>query len=117
MSMVEVTAYINVDSDYWTPWEPGKRLATDPALTMTVNAKDPMEAAMRMWVIGNRMDEDAAGRTWPSGVRSLSIGDVVVIGETALAVAHVGWKPVSLSAVEPGDRSLMVEAGHARATD
>ncbi|QEN17626.1 hypothetical protein ACRDU6_00445 (plasmid) [Mycolicibacterium sp. ELW1] len=30
-----------------------------------------------------------------AGHRSLSVGDVVVIGETAWAVASVGWNPVS----------------------
>jgi hypothetical protein len=32
------------------------------------------------------------------GRRSLSVGDVVVVGEIAYAVDRVGWKPVSISA-------------------
>jgi hypothetical protein len=117
MSQIEVTAYVNVDSDYWATWEPGMRLATDAELTMVVNAEDPLQAANEIWVIGNRQGKDEAGRTWPSGVRSLSVGDVVVVGETALAVERYGWKQVSLQGVTPGDRAMMVQAGHARATD
>lgn len=30
-----------------------------------------------------------------AGHRSLSVGDVVVIGETAWVVAPIGWKPIS----------------------
>lgn len=30
-----------------------------------------------------------------AGHRSLSVGDVVVIGETAWAVASIGWNPIS----------------------
>ena len=33
-------------------------------------------------------------------MRSLSVGDVVVVGEVAYACASVGWEPVSLQAVQ-----------------
>ncbi|KQH76617.1 hypothetical protein AO501_10530 [Mycobacterium gordonae] len=37
-----------------------------------------------------------------AGHRSLSVGDVVVTGETAWAVESVGWKPVSADAMAAG---------------
>lgn len=37
-----------------------------------------------------------------AGHRSLSVGDVVVTGETAWAVAPIGWKPVSADTLTAG---------------
>ncbi len=57
-------------------------------------------------MIGNRMDRDDAGREWPSNVRSLSMGDVIVIGEQAWDAVAIGWNPVDvgdlLRSLDPG---------------
>lgn len=37
-----------------------------------------------------------------AGHRSLSVGDVVVTGETAWVVAPIGWKPISADALTAG---------------
>lgn len=47
-----------------------------------------------------QLNIDEPDHTWAqyyrlAGHRSLSVGDVVVIGETAWVVAPIGWKPIS----------------------
>lgn len=37
-----------------------------------------------------------------AGHRSLSVGDVVVTGETAWVVAPIGWKPISAATLTAG---------------
>ena len=54
-----------------------------------------LAVAETVWMIGNRMGVDANGNAWPAGVRSMSVADVIVIGETAYKCAHVGWEPIS----------------------
>lgn len=46
------------------------------------------------WELGNRMISDDDARRWPSQRRSMSIGDVVVIGETAWKAISIGWETV-----------------------
>ena len=44
---------------------------------------------------GNARGEELSRRYYQRELRSLSKGDVVVVGEVALAVASIGWTPVS----------------------
>ena len=44
--------------------------------------------------VGNRMCRDFDGVPGPSNTRSLSMGDVLVIGERAYTALSVGWTPV-----------------------
>ena len=73
-------------------------------------------AANAMWAIGNRERADLDGQTWPSDVRSLSVGDVLYIADPVsavriLAVARLGWREVP----QPPDR-LQVELAGTEAT-
>jgi len=69
-------------------------------------AADPEEIAEEAFAICNghpcdARGEDLARRYYARELRSVSKGDVVAVGEVALAVASVGWIPVrgSLHAV------------------
>jgi hypothetical protein len=62
-------------------------------------AADPEEIAEEAFAICNGHPSDAAGedlarRYYARELRSVSKGDVVAVGEVALAVASVGWIPV-----------------------
>lgn len=65
-----------------------------------VDAIDEQEALDKAWVIGNREGFDIDGLDWPRQFRSMSISDVVIIGETAYACEPVGWRVVDLRKVE-----------------
>lgn len=70
-------------------------------------------AAEAMFAIGNRMAADTEGRTWPSDVRSLSVGDVLYVARNddsavqILACARAGWTEVP----QPPDRRQVELAG------
>ena len=81
------------------PWEPGRPLVAEPQLgSFFVTSDGPEGAAEVLFGIGNRMGADDDGRIWPSSVRSLSVGDVVVVvardsnkRQAVLTVNPVGW--------------------------
>jgi hypothetical protein len=81
-------------------WTPGVPLAGDIRTHVEVEAQTWEEALEKVWEVGNRMGSDHPGRTWSSDVRSVSIGDVVVLvlPETsefrAFAVRSLGWEEV-----------------------
>jgi len=70
-------------------------------------------AAEMMFVVGNREGDDDCGQSWPSDIRSLSVGDLVEIrggGQVAyLAVAHVGYDDVP----EPTNTRVPIEGSYA----
>ncbi|RAV17491.1 hypothetical protein DQP57_00245 [Mycobacterium colombiense] len=56
---------------------------------------------MLLKIVFSQLNKDDPGTTWAqeyrrNGNRSLSVGDVVVIGETAYACEPMGWKRVTL---------------------
>lgn len=57
-----------------------------------------------MWAVGNRMDADHIGHRYPGTSRSLSVGDVIVIGEQAFAVASTGFDRVEVPKATPRRR-------------
>ena len=65
--------------------------------------------AEAIWAVGNRVGADVSGVEWPSNVRSLSVGDVMVVGEAAFAVDHFGVKPITSE-----DLQHSLEHGRAR---
>lgn len=64
-----------------------------------VHAKDSEAAAEAMFAVGNRQVPDVRGTIWPSNVRSVSTGDLVVVqtmGDRRLFVVQgMGWKDVT----------------------
>ena len=80
-------------------WQQGDEIATYDH-DLLVIAGDPYAAAEKVFAIGNRQGEDMTGRIWASDIRSLSVGDVLLItdaehGETkALSVEGLGWEQI-----------------------
>ena len=105
--MITVTTWHNVAVDAegrhiamldgYRPGDPMVRVFTyqaDPA------GRPPEEIAEEAFAICNGHPRDAAGeglsrRYYERELRSLSVGDVVVTGEVALAVGRVGWELVT----------------------
>jgi len=46
-------------------------------------------------------ERDHARRYRAAGHRSLSVGDVVIVGEIALSCEPVGWVPVTVPSIDP----------------
>jgi hypothetical protein len=71
-------------------------LTTAADLRLRVDADSPQDAAEQAFAVGNRQAADTDGRSWPGEVRSVSVGDLLVVeadghGTTCLAVAPSGW--------------------------
>jgi hypothetical protein len=129
--MITVTVWHNVAVDGqghhtgmlegYQPGDPVVRVFTYQAAP----AGSPEETAEEAFAICNGHPRDARGedlarRYYQRELRSLSKGDVVVVGEVPLAVASAGWTPVcgglnEVRTSEPGTRPLPVPApGRAR---
>ena len=88
------TNYTNVDAGFMRPYEPGDRLVRGHRGTIdVVTGENVMVTAERLYLRHNR-DERPDGQLCPS----MSIGDVVVIGEVAVSMAGVGFQHVRLDA-------------------
>lgn len=84
------------DGRFWG-YEESDRLVAGPALDVEADSLD--EALDIAWRIGNRM---YGSFSWPSNVRSLSVGDVLLILDSpmvAYAIESVGFKATSAEAV------------------
>lgn len=61
-----------------------------------ISEADVDAAVDAMWTIGNRQGQDDDGQEWPSGVRSVSVGDVIAVtdGVTSkrVAVEAIGFR-------------------------
>lgn len=101
-----VTAFVNEGPGRFFAFAPGDTLVH--AGTYTFEAESPEAALNLIWEVGNRMAVDANGTEWPPTVRSLSVGDVLVVGDDVWSVAPVGFDPVPAAAWEVG--LLYVEA-------
>ncbi|MEU9134044.1 hypothetical protein AB0D08_39250 [Kitasatospora sp. NPDC048540] len=67
-----------------------------PLLVLTVTAPDALSAAERAFDVGNHQDTDDIGVAWPSDLRSVSVGDVMLVTSPSdhrfcLAVASRGF--------------------------
>ena len=106
---MRVQTYINEGPGMFTGYEAGDLLLKGPLVyldesrVVTGTPRDAKEAEdidvmwlEHVWAIGNRMGADHEAVRWPSNVRSLSVGDVAVIGERAYSVDVVGWTPVDV---------------------
>lgn len=130
--LYRVVAYVNVGPDNFSGYRPGAPLAEvrpdylpDAPLRPTfwlVWATSPERAAERFFAVGNRMEQDAGDRDWPSDVRSLSVGDVLAVKAAAkglpkaltfYAVERFGWRELPSAEV---DSSPIVELAGTEAT-
>ena len=97
--MSTYTNYTNLDSHYDRPYEPGDRLVR--GWTGIVDQRDVSfanglrEIAEDIFARHN-MDNRPDGQMCPS----MSVGDVIVIGEVAMSVARTGFEVVNL---DPAD--------------
>jgi hypothetical protein len=83
------TNYTNVDASYLRPYERGDRLVRGYSGTIDVDPTEPPTViAERLFVRHNRDDRPAA-QLCPS----MSVGDVIVIGEIATSVAGAASSP------------------------
>lgn len=113
-----VTAYVNVHPDNFFGFKPDHPIALVGAFT--VKADDTLGAAREMWVIGNRMGCDLSGNTWPTDVRSMSVGDFIKVitppcndhpsgAVNFYACASIGWDEL----LEPTNPIVSIEGTRA----
>lgn len=80
---------------------PGDYLTPGPELHSTGSHES--SALAQAWTIGQHLDDnilDADGHEWPMDVRSLSVGDVLAIGETAWVIKGVGLRQLDTDEFE-----------------
>jgi hypothetical protein len=88
------TNYTNVDAGFVRPYERGDRLVRGHVGTIEVESGDGVTAiAERLFARHNR-DDRPDRQLCPS----MSVGDVIVIGEIAVSVAGVGFQQVDVDA-------------------
>jgi hypothetical protein len=95
MSTLTYTNFTNIDASYCRPYEPGDRLVKGWEGEIHIVLDEPLLTLEHVFARHNR-DDRPDGRLCPS----MSVGDVVIIGEVAYSVASVGFEPV---AVDPAD--------------
>lgn len=87
--------YTNASTRYGG-YEPGEVLIAGWAGTITVDESlDVFAAAERIWVLHNS-DDRPDDQLCPA----LSVGDVVVLGETTLTVEPAGWSICTIDAAD-----------------
>jgi len=102
---MRVKTYLNDGPGRFWDYQPGDRLHVGPEVIIpdarTAPSGTPEYAGLDItWAVGNRMDRawvtwaGLGGAEWPTFVRSLSAGDVLVIGETAWSVAPEGFRVI-----------------------
>lgn len=86
MSIYHVIAAVNTAPGHYDGYTPGDPLAPVTArahayrpIVFAINADNTQAVLDEMWVLGNRVRDDVQGRCWPTDVRSLSTGDVLVV--------------------------------------
>jgi hypothetical protein len=119
----DLTVYHNVDSRFFefTPGDmlkPTDRLAriiklVDLPDTLLVDVDKTLEMIFAQLNVGEP-EQQWAQAVKMAGHRSLSVGDVIQLGEMAYAVANSGFKPVSIDARQiinnrPPDVSIAVD--------
>lgn len=96
--MIAVHTFLNLGAGIFVRFLDDDALMAGPVVEIAAtDAADVLDAT---YVVGNRMGADAHGRSWPSQVRSLSVGDVLVVEGSAFVVAPIGFEPVDVARVE-----------------
>lgn len=94
--MITYTNYTNIDASYCRPYEPGDRLVQGWMGEVSgAEGVDLHHIAEVVFALHNA-DDRPDGQLCPS----MSVGDVVVIGEVALSVDRAGFKVVQLDAAD-----------------
>lgn len=89
------TNYSNLDASFMRPYEPGDRLVKGWTGETDLAFPHEMRALEEIYFRHNH-DDRPDGQMCPS----MSIGDVVIVGEGAWSVDHIGFVPVT---VDPAD--------------
>ena len=108
MTTATVTVYLN-DGPYqffgFDPSGPARlRLVARFGVELAAHVPTDHLAAGVLEIVFEQLNIDRPQHRWARdyravGYRSLSVGDVVAVGETAWACAAVGWQPLSTEAV------------------
>ena len=102
-----VTVYLNDKTDFFGPVDAATAQLREAA-RFDVDA--PATATELNWLLSSVFEQlniDAPAADWARRYRdernrSLSVGDVVVVGETAWAVARLGWDQITSDALAAG---------------
>jgi hypothetical protein len=88
------TNYTNIDACFLRPYQPGDRLVRgwSGEIPDSIDCKHAAEAVFEL----HNRDDRPDGQMCPS----MSVGDVVVVGEVALSVDQRDWKQVN---IDPAD--------------
>jgi hypothetical protein len=83
-----------------------RRLLSDAYERYNIGTCDDACAYRGIRFDGVQVTDDGSGKAIHHdgrvyGIRSLSVGDVLVVGEVAYSVAPIGWDRVSLDATDP----------------
>jgi hypothetical protein len=104
MTVITAKVYLNEGQDWFQPFNPDTaKLRLAASFDFQPNCKDPLPDLNDIFEQLNVGGEDfcpAEPYTLDyrrAGNRSLSVGDVVVLGETAWAVARFGWDIIPTS--------------------
>jgi hypothetical protein len=101
-----VTVKVLLKVEGWftaTPYEPGDMLHEAISFTTGYPACGHIDRLLRIILEQLNIDEPHAdwAKEYRNGrSRSLSVGDVVIVGEQAFAVEPDGWKPVRVEAFQ-----------------
>lgn len=100
MTVYTVTVFLNVSDGNFFGYKPEHTLA-DAGVELEVAGSTPEAAAGVAFEIGNRVGSDLNLTTWPSDIRSVSVGDLVRVKETFgagrltfFSVDSFGWTEV-----------------------
>ena len=93
---MKYTNYTNLNARYSRGYKRGDRLVKGWEGTIVHHPDDDPIAALETLFARHNRDDRPDGQLCPS----ISVGDVVILGETAWSVAMVGWVGV---AVDPAD--------------
>jgi len=97
---ITYTNYTNIDASFCRTYEPGDRLVRGYTGSIEIEDWDgfvsgPHNVAERIFARHNR-DDRPDGQLCPS----MSVGDVIIISETAVSVDRVGFVVVQLDAAD-----------------
>ena len=90
------TNWTNIDSHFGRAYQPGDRLVRGWQGRMSFQPGDDVELIAERLFYRHNMDDRPDGRMCPS----MSVGDVIVIGEVAVSVASLGFQVVQLDAAD-----------------
>lgn len=93
---MKYTNYTNVGAGFMRAYQPGDRLVKGWEGDIAHHPDDDPFAALEKLFMRHNRDDRPDGRLCPS----MSVGDVVVLGETAWSVASIGFEEVTL---DPAD--------------